>query len=187
MSRTHDVSGNWSGVYYQHGTPHPIEAELEQTANRVAGTMRDGHTERELSIFDLASESGLPPGADEQIVARLHEMFPDRPEAPIRYISRLPSHSRLTGEVKDNVISFIKTYEGEHLGGFRMGDTILGFEKTQHEVHYQGRIDLDGLTIEGNWWIEADESRKRVGEGSFALSRAHVVEDVTEAAPKEPA
>jgi hypothetical protein len=79
-----NVTGRWAGNYFQHGRPRPIVADLVQAGERLTGSMRDGVTDSESSVTELASEAGLPPGGDEQIVDRLRRMFPDAPATPIR-------------------------------------------------------------------------------------------------------
>ena len=58
------LSGQWTGIYFQHDRPHPIALEVVQDGERLTGLMRDGHTDQESSFFQVAAEAGLPPGAD---------------------------------------------------------------------------------------------------------------------------
>jgi hypothetical protein len=77
MSTSLNLTGRWLGHYQQHDRAHLITAEFLQAGERLTGSMRDRETQSEYSVFQLAAEQGLPPGADEQIVAALREMVPD--------------------------------------------------------------------------------------------------------------
>jgi hypothetical protein len=172
MAKDVDLTGRWEGSYYQHDRSHPIAAELVQAGEHLSGSMRDGETDSSRSVFDVAFQAGLPPGADEQIVARLREAFPDAPATPIRFLSHLPPESALEGRVKGRALSFLKTYQGTHYGGFAVGDRLVGHSIEGHAVHYSGELSPDGLQIEGKWWIDPPpESGGRPAEGSFTLRR----------------
>ena len=172
MPKGTSLTGTWGGNYYQHGRPSPIEAELVQEGGRLTGTMWDGQTDKSSSVFEAVAEAGLPPGADEQIEARLRELFPDAPAAPIRYVTHLPPESSLEGWVRGAKLEFLKTYMGEHYGGYEVGDRIVGHVVEDHSVHYGGDLSPDGREIEGRWWIDPPPgSRGRRTEGSFTLRR----------------
>jgi hypothetical protein len=172
MSRETNVTGRWVGNYFQHGRPRPIAADLVQAGEGLSGSMRDGVTDSDSSVTEVALEAGLPPGGDEQIVDRLRRMFPDAPATPIRYVTQLPPDSALQGWVKGLEVYFLKTYEGTHYGGYQIGDKLVGFQKAAHVVHYGGRVTSDGQEIEGKWWIEdTDGHGPRRAEGSFTLRR----------------
>jgi hypothetical protein len=81
-------------------------------------------------------------------------------------------------------VSFLKTYQGTSFGGYQVGNQLVGFQKSDHEVHYEGRLSPDGLVIEGRWWIDANpvEAIPRA-EGLFRLRRA----DAGEAGAESPA
>src|SRR5215470_14341029 len=116
-----DLTGRWAGHYSQHGQSHPIEAELTQSDGQLRGSMRDRDTLSEKSVFETAADAGLPPGADEQIVQSLRELFPDAAGAPVRATSQLPPTSVLSGYVLGRAVYFLKTYQGEHFVGYRVG------------------------------------------------------------------
>ena len=169
---TIDLTGDWVGVYYQGGAERPIHARLIQRGDRLTGSMRDGQPDIESSVFDLAVGAGLPPGADEQIEAQLRQAIPDAPAGPIRYITHLPPDSALDGRVEGRTVAFRKTYLGAHFGGYRLGDKLVGFQKDEHHVEYEGRLSPDGTTIEGRWWIDPDpDSRGTRTVGEFELCR----------------
>ena len=154
MSRQLSVTGRWTGNYFQPGRPRPIVADLVQSGERLSGSMKDGDTDSELSVTELAVEQGLPPGGDEQIVDRLRRMFPDAPATPIRYVTHLPPDSDLDGWIKGVDVYFLKAYEGSSYGGYQVGDKLVGFQNAAHVVHYGGRVSPDGQEIEGKWWIQ---------------------------------
>jgi hypothetical protein len=165
-----DLTGRWVGHYVQHGREFPITADFAQDGEHLSGSMRDGHPDRECSVFEASCEAGLPPGADEQIEARLREMVPDCPSGPIRYVTHLPPESVLEGECFGQKVRFVKTYQGTSFGGYRVGDALLGVQRADHAVRYEGRLSADGRVIEGRWWIEADPgSGPRRTEGEFCL------------------
>jgi hypothetical protein len=173
MAQPVDLTGRWAGHYQQHGHAHPLAAELTQTGDRLTGTMRDEETTFESSVFEAAMEAGLPPGADEQIIIRLRGLFPESPRAPVRSATELPATSVLEGTVRGRTVSFLKTYEGEHFSGYRVGDQRVGVMIPRHEVHYQGHVSDDGTAFEGRWWIEpGPELGGRRTEGSFVLRRS---------------
>jgi hypothetical protein len=171
MSAVVNLTGRWVGHYVQHDRPHPIAADLVQAGHHLSGRMHDEETDSERSVYDVASEAGLPPGADEQIVARLREAVPDE-SGPIRYVTHLPPESVLEGRVDGETVSFLKRYQGVHFGGFKVGEQMIGSETSSHAVHYAGRLVPGGDRIEGTWWISGDpQQRTRRTEGLFELRR----------------
>jgi hypothetical protein len=172
MSQVTNLTDRWVGNYFQQGRPRPIVADLVQAGERLTGTMKDVVTDSESSVTKVASEAGLPPGGDEQIVDRLRRMFPDAPATPIRYVTHLPPDSALEGWVKGLEVYFLKAYEGTHYGSYQIGDKLVGFQNAEHVVHYGGRVSPDGEEIEGKWWIEDTPGHgPRRAEGSFTLRR----------------
>jgi hypothetical protein len=172
MPNVVSLSGTWIGAYYQHDRACPITAQIEQSGEVLTGSMRDGELGSEMSVADIASSTGEAPGADERIVARLREMFPDSPAAPVRYVTRLPPESRLEGRVQGSGVYFLKSYRGKAFGGYRIGDREVGRETEDHAVHYSGRLAPGGDEIEGRWWIDpGPEPGSRRTEGDFVLKR----------------
>ena len=172
MSSSECLTGCWVGHYLQRGQERPITADVVQVGERLSGTMCDGHPDGECSLFEVALEAGLPPGADEQLEAKVREALPDDAAGPIRYISHLPSDSVLEGRCKGQVVSFLKTYRGTSFSGYKAGSQLLGVQMEGHAVHYEGRLSPDGLVIEGRWWIDVDlaNGMRRI-EGLFSLRR----------------
>ncbi len=172
MTNDTNLSGQWAGEYHQHDRPHPISLELTQDGETLTGAMRDGETDRESTVFQISAEAGLPPGSDERIVAALTQIFPDAPADSIRYVSHLPAESSVAGWVRGADVYFLKTYEGDHFGGYKVGERIVGQVIKSHSVHYQGKLSAGGREIEGRWWIEsAAEQGTARPEGSFILRR----------------
>jgi hypothetical protein len=168
-----NLTGRWTGCYVQHGEEHPITADFLEAGGRLSGFMYDGRPDRDYSVWQAAAEAGLPPGADEQIEAKLREMVPGAPAGPIRYVSRLPPNSTLQGRRTGQGVYFLKTYQGTSFGGYQVGSHLLGIRKAGHDVHYEGRFSPDGLAIEGRWWIDADPADGTPGaEGLFRLRRS---------------
>src|SRR5262249_54066157 len=126
MSSDRNLTGRWTGTYFQHDRPYPITAELVHVNQELSGSMCDDEPDTVTSVFEFAAQAGLPPGGDEQLVARLREMFPEAPEAPIRYVMHLPPESTLKGWVRGSSVYFLKNYRGDHVGGFEVGDKIVG-------------------------------------------------------------
>ena len=145
-----NLTGTWVGDYSQHSRPSPITAELVHSGDRLTGSMWDGTPDRTSTVFEVAAEEGLPPGADEQIVARLREMFPDAPSSEIRYVTHLPPESALEGRVRGSTVTFLKTYRGDHFSGYKVGDRLVGHRVSGHAVQYSGRLSPDGMEIEGD-------------------------------------
>src|SRR5262249_42677146 len=149
-----------------------IVAELSQDGDDLTGSMRDLQTEFELSVFEMAVEGGLPPGADEQIVSLLRKRFPDQAAAPIRVAMTLPAESVLERTVGGRTVYFLKVYQGEAFSGYRIGTRREGRTLENHSVHYRGQLSADGQFIEGTWWIDADpRHRTPRAEGTFRLQR----------------
>ena len=172
MAQDTNLSGRWAGHYYQHNGPHPISLDIVQDGERLSGSMWDGDTEKEVSVFEAAAEAGLPPGADEQIVAQLGAMFPETRADSIRHVAHLPSQSSIEGWVRGDSVYFLKTYLGAHVSGFKIGERIVGQRIENHCVHYQGRLNEEGNGLEGRWWIEAQAGKGIArNEGSFELRR----------------
>src|SRR5262249_39918219 len=172
MPPAFDLTGDWLGHYVQRDQPRGLVAAFRQDGERLAGTMRDLETEFERSVFDLAAQGGLPPGADEQIVSHLRSQFPDQAEGPIRAASSLPPESALEGAVRGDRVEFLKTYQGEAFTGFAVGRRRVGVTTPGHSVHYAGKLSPEGDALEGVWWIDADPERgTRRTEGTFLLRR----------------
>ena len=164
MSTPIDLSGDWEGFYTQHDHRRPITAELAQEGNRLSGTMADSCTDFEMSITELAMEEGLPPGADEQIVGSIREQFPEAPLGPVVAEIHLPESSIIEGDVEDQSVRFIKTYQGEHEAGYRIGGMRMRWNTDTHQVQYQGRLSPNGQEIEGYWsFVGANASRASCG------------------------
>jgi hypothetical protein len=172
MPESLNVTGHWTGHYTQRDQRRAIAAELTQQGAELRGRMRDVETVFERSVFEVAAEGGLPPGADEQIVAHLRRQFPDDPRAPIRAASTVPPDSLLAGSVRGHTVAFLKTYQGEAFTGFQVGGQRVGITVTGHAVYYHGEVSADGETIEGTWWIDPDgHPAGRRTEGTFVLRR----------------
>ncbi len=166
------LTGQWTGYYVQRDKRRDLAADLTQVGDRLRGGMRDLETQFELSVFEMAVEGGLPPGADELIVSRLRRQFPELPAEPIRAAMSLPSRSSLEGHVRGRTVYFLKTYQGEAFSGYRIGDHKVGVQLAGHAVHYKGVLAADGNCIEGTWWMDA---QPQIGvpraEGIFVLTR----------------
>jgi hypothetical protein len=176
MSST-KLTGRWIGYYLQGGAQHPITADVLEAGEHLSGFMHDGQPDRECSVFEAAAEAGLPPGMDEQIEATLRDMVPDAPVGPIRYVTHLPTNSILRGRRSGQTVSFLKSYQGASFGGYQIGSHLLGIQKADHEVHYEGQLSPDGQVIEGRWWIDADPVHEMpMTEGLFQLRRTQARE-----------
>jgi len=173
MSAGFDLTGTWSGYYEQRDTRHPLTAELTQQGERLSGVMRDTDVHQERSLFEAAMEAGLPPGADEQIAGRLRDLISGAHNARIRYETELPRDSVLEGTVYGQTASFIKSYQGVHFSGYRVGDHRIGQTTENHAVHYSGQLSAYGTLIQGQWWIDpVPGPGVRRAEGLFLLRRA---------------
>jgi hypothetical protein len=171
------LTGRWTGYYVERGEEYPITADLLEDGGRLSGFMYDGRTDRDLSVFQATAEAGLPPGADEQIEAKLRGMVPDAPAGPIRYVTHLPPNSTLQGRRTGQTVCLVKTYQGTTFGGYRVGDHLVGIRKAGHDVHYEGQCSPDGQVIEGRWRIDADPVNRTPGaEGLFHLRRSEASE-----------
>jgi hypothetical protein len=169
MSKSIDITGRWAGVYHQHGHEHPISSFFNQFDTHLQGKMTDGEPRFERSVFEAAMAAGLPPGADEQIEAKLRAEHPDAPREPILATSIFPPYSTVEGDVRGRTVSFVKRYLGELFSGWRIGDCLIGTTKAGHEVRFRGTLSDDGNSIEGRWWV--DESDGPRLEGGFRLQR----------------
>jgi hypothetical protein len=172
-----NLTGRWAGHYLQGGKEYPIAADFLGGGEGLSGFMYDGQPDRDYSVFQASAEAGLPPGADEQIEARLRELVPGASAAPIRYVTHLPPNSTLRGRRTDRAVYFLKSYQGTSFSGYQVGDRLVGARKEGHEVHYEGQLSPDGQTLEGQWWIDADpESGAPRSEGLFRLRRSEAGE-----------
>jgi hypothetical protein len=171
-SKSVSLTGRWSGHDVQRDQERVVWAEFLHQGERLTGSMHDAQSHFELSVFEMAAEKGLPPGADEQIVSALRQQFPDEPNAPIRALSILPADSLIEGKVRGRTVEFLKVYQGEAFSGYRVGNKQVGVTQSRHSVSYRGDISPDGNTIEGRWWITRDPAQgTRPSEGSFLLRR----------------
>jgi hypothetical protein len=172
MTREAGLTGQWEGHYEQRDQRRAMAADLLQEGDRLTGTMRDEQTEFEMTVYEMAAECGLPPGADEQIVGALRKQFPEMGGARIRALTTLPAESSLEGRVRGRTVVFRKTYRGEAFSGYCVGERRVGVSVKGHAVEYRGTLAEGGDVIEGSWWIEADNRRGvRRAEGSFVLRR----------------
>jgi hypothetical protein len=166
------LTGHWAGYYIQRDKRRDLTANLTQAGDKLHGSMRDLETQFEQSLFEMAAEGGLPPGADELIVTRIRNQFPDLPSGPIRAAMSLPSRSSIEGNVRGRTVYFLKTYQGEAFSGYRVGKQTIGVNLAGHVVHYKGFLNSDGNTIEGTWWVDA---QPHIGvprlEGFFLLKK----------------
>ena len=169
--RMNMLHGKWVGHYSQYGSDCPIEAELIQEANRIYGKMIDVQTVSERSLSEVTLESGLPPGADEQIDERIRKMLPDAGKEPIRYTTELPEESLVEGVIDGSFIRFEKTYQGRQFSCYRIGNQGVGHVTEDHSVNYSGRVSSDGKTIEGRWAIFSGEGQPSNGQGAFVLHK----------------
>jgi hypothetical protein len=166
------LTGRWTGYYVQKDQHRAIAAELVQRNDRLEGAMHDLQTRFEMSVYEMAAECGLPPGADEQIVAKLRQEHADQARGPIRALMTLPDESTVQGNVRGQSVYFRKTYTGEAFSGYSVGSKEVGVRVMGHCVHYRGTLSDDGQSLEGTWWIEADLKKNlRRCEGPFLLRR----------------
>jgi hypothetical protein len=166
------LTGRWTGHYLQRGKEFPITADLLETSERLCGFMYDGQPDRTYSISEVSAEAGLSTETEEQIEAQLREMVPDAPAGPIRYVSHLPPNSILRGRRTDQTVYFLKSYQGTSFGGYQVGGHLVGIQRKDHQVHYEGQLTPDGLILEGRWWIDPDPEHGTSGaEGLFHLYR----------------
>src|SRR5262245_23208393 len=162
------LTGRWTGYYVQKDQRRAIAADLVQRNDLLEGAMHDLQTRFEMSVYEMAAECGLPPGADEQIVEKLRQEFADQAKAPIRALMTLPDDSTVSGSVRGRSVYFRKTYTGEAFSGYSVGTKEVGVRVKGHCVHYRGTLSDDGQLLEGTWWIEADVKKGlRRSEGSF--------------------
>ncbi len=166
------LTGRWTGYYVQRDKRRDLTADLTQTGEKLRGTMQDLETVFEMSVFEMALEGGLPPGADEMIVSRIRKQFPELPGDPIRASMSLPSHSSVEGQVRSRTVYFLKSYQGEAFSGYRIGQQRIGMTIAGHAVHYRGQLSADGSTLEGTWWMSAQPALGiQRAEGAFLLER----------------
>src|SRR5262245_61609452 len=166
------LTGRWTGHYLQRGKEFPITADLLETSERLCGFMYDGQPDHTYSISGLIAEAGLSTETEEQIEAKLREMVPDAPAGPIHYVSHLPPNSLLRGRRTGQTVYFLKSYQGTSFGGYQVGGHLVGIQRKDHQVHYEGQLTPDGLTLEGRWWIDPDPEQGISGaEGLFHLHR----------------
>jgi len=141
MPNTNPLSGTWEGTYLQRERPFPISAEIVVEGDHLTGTMRDGAPTRTSSVSEIAAETALPPGADEQIVARLREMFPDSAGQPIQFVTQLHPESTLEGWVRGSTVYFLKAYQGDQFSGYRVGDKLVGHQTDKRHTGSEPRQD----------------------------------------------
>ena len=166
------LTGRWAGHYFQRDQPRAISAEFLQDGTSLQGTMRDELTSFVMTIYEMAVECGLPPGADEQILKALRNQFPERQGSPIKALMTVPGDSSVEGRVRGRVVTFRKTYRGEAFSGYTVGEERVGVTVRGHSVQYRGSVDETGGRIDGTWWIDADPRRGvQRTEGSFVLTR----------------
>jgi hypothetical protein len=175
MTVSNDLSGRWVGFYTQRGHERPMSAEWSQDGARLVGRMNDAETTFEASVSEVAMEAGLPPGADESIVAQVRSMAPTLSVLPVRAELIIPAESEVDGEVSGGAVRFCKRYRGPFFAGYRLGDAMrVGVTGQDQEVYFGGRLSPDGQRIEGRWRLPpAARNPLLRGEGEFVLRRLH--------------
>lgn len=174
MKITNNLTGRWVGYYTQRGHERPISAEWSQDGERLVGTMNDAETTIESSVSDAAMEAGLPPGADEAIVAQVRSIAPAFSMLPVRAELIIPADSEVDGEVADGAVRFLKRYRGPFFTGYRLGDSVrVGVTGENPEVFFGGRLSADGDCIEGRWRLPTSGNPLMRNEGEFVLRRQH--------------
>jgi hypothetical protein len=119
-------------------------------------------------------EEGLPPGADEQIVAHVRSLCPGAGHLPVRAEFLIPPNSVLAGEIRGRVVRFVKRYQGEFFAGYRVGTVRVGVTGLNQEVRYRGILSKAGTQIEGHWEIANVPRVAKLlhrTEGMFVLRR----------------
>jgi hypothetical protein len=165
-------TGRWEGYHVQQSAARAIVADLVVADRGLTGTMTDSETKSEPSAIEMALEAGLPAGAEGLIIAHLRELISDARSASVRSVTLLPSESVLEGSVRGRLVSFRKTYHGEHFSGYRVGDRYVGVVIEHHVVDYWGKLNDSGTQIQEKWWIEPVRGAGgRRAEGSFLLCR----------------
>jgi hypothetical protein len=150
-----DCSGSWSG-HYVHDTPsyadrsYPFHAELRQVGDRLEGEMMDEVTETALSLHKLAEAARDSMGKLES--QRVATMLRHHPGTIVQ--SNLPAASSIRGRVREDLITFTKTYQGPALTRWKEAEIVLAASRRdRHSVHYSGTIDRTTNRIEGAWLI----------------------------------
>jgi hypothetical protein len=150
-----DCSGSWSG-HYVHDSPshadvsYPIHAELRQVGSRLEGEMMDEVTETVLSLHKLAEASRDSMGKLDSL--RVASMLRRHPGAIVQ--SSLPTSSVIRGRVREELITFTKTYQGPIFTRWKEAEIVLGASRRdRHSVYYSGTIDWTTNRIEGAWLI----------------------------------
>ena len=170
-SSRQSLTGEWRGHYLQHGSQHRIIAMFTQEEDRISGHMTDVDTVTEQSLYDAVAEAGFPPGSDEQIAEQLGRLIPHAAKGPITTRSVLPEASTLEGTVSGQFVRFIKTYRGESLHSYQIGDKRIAQTTTSHPVEYSGRLSPDGNTVSGRWTIYQSDVPQGFIDGGFELRR----------------
>ena len=165
------LTGEWHGHYVQHDSRHRIAATFTQDGDRITGQMTDLDTLNERSLYDAVAGAGLPPGADEQIAEHIRREISSMGDEPITARSRLPEKSTLEGSVNGDLVRFTKSYQGDFVVGFVVGDEELTQTKPGHAVEYSGRLSQDGNLIAGRWTIYESTGTRGYIDGAFELRR----------------
>jgi hypothetical protein len=152
---TNDCSGSWSG-HYVHDNPliadrsYPIHAELRQIGNRLEGEMMDEVTETVLSLHKLVEAYQDSMGKLDSL--RVESMLRHNPSTIVQSI--LPAASVIRGRVREELVTFTKTYQGPFLTRWKAAEMVLGASRRdRHSVYYSGTIDWTTNRIEGAWLI----------------------------------
>lgn len=170
MSMPQSLTATWVGEYRQHDHSYSITAELVEENELVTGSMRDGEPDHDVSVTEATATKA--PGTDERIVGFLRSLFPEESASPVRFVSHLPETSRLQGWVRGGRVYFLKSYQGAHIGGYKVGDKMFSHQFDDHTVHYSGSLSSDQNEIEGQWSIGPSTANGgHRSEGSFTLRR----------------
>lgn len=182
MDPTTDLTGSWSGYYVIWGLQRPIRAELRQQGMRLGGSMVDLEPVLEVPFALLVDQMALPVDTEQKTADRLRKLgnrdlgsSPGDPaDGPVRFESRLPPDSTLSGKIRGTAVAFRKTYQGSATSVLRVGSRRHSTIRYNHEVDYTGEVSPDGRQVEGSWtirrgWVERLYYRHE--HGAFVLRR----------------
>ncbi|MGC4047290.1 MAG: hypothetical protein QM758_26115 [Armatimonas sp.] len=162
----------WDGYYEQDGQKYYFRAELEHTKHRFRGNIIDKEpTYSRLVIEEYMDLSLIPPSEQLAYKRKIAQSLGCAETDTIEVSREQTDRSFVDGDIKNNAVSFVKTYES--------GVVITIFtdrHKTRHEtkpysILYEGTLSEDGNQITGKWFLH-EKAADLLLEGTFAMNRS---------------
>lgn len=161
----------WHGYYVQHHKEHRFKAELVHDDNKFHGNIIDiDFVNSKVPIDDYLERSSLS-SFEKQDFKQKTEYNLKCSEGELVYITEeLAERSTIRGDITDNFISFIKTYEIGAVTTCFTDRFQIRYQGVSLPILYEGILSEDSSQITGRWFLH-DREASTLLEGPFVMNR----------------